>query len=130
MGFGERLRVLRKQKGLTQEELAKLSGISVHCIASYELNTRSPKIPTIIKLALFFGVSSDMLLGLADMPVPTETSIQILRKKCGFTQKELAEQLGVSQQAVAKWENNVAFPNSQLLPLMASILNCRIEDLY
>lgn len=130
MSFGERLKKLRKQEGLTQEELAKLSGVSVSRIVTYELGTRLPKVPTLIKIASFFSVSTDTLLGLADMPAQTETSIRILRKKHGFTQTELAKRLGVSQQVVAKWENNKDFPSSQLLPLMASVLKCRIEDLY
>ena len=48
--------------------------------------------------------------------------IAMLRKEKGLTQEQLAEKVGVSAQAVSKWENDVSCPDITLLPLLADIL--------
>lgn len=57
-------------------------------------------------------------------------NIKKLRLMKKWSQKKLADKLNVSQQSVAKWENEKSFPRSELLPIIASIFNCKIEDLY
>lgn len=52
------------------------------------------------------------------MNITIGENIRIMRRKCGFTQEELAERLAVTPQAVSKWENNNGTPDiSQLVPL-------------
>ena len=55
--------------------------------------------------------------------------IQHLRKAAGMTQKELAEQLGVSFQAVSKWENGDALPDTGLLLTLSDLLNTTVDKL-
>ena len=56
--------------------------------------------------------------------------IKDLRKKNGFTQEELAERLGVTYQAVSKWENGTGMPDiSQVVPL-ASIFKVSTDVLF
>lgn len=55
--------------------------------------------------------------------------IQHLRKAAGLTQKELAEKLGVSFQAVSKWENGDALPDTGLLPELCDELNTTADKL-
>ncbi len=57
-------------------------------------------------------------------------NIQNYRKKSGFTQEELAERLGVTYQAVSKWENAKSAPDIMLLPLMADLFGCHIDELF
>lgn len=57
-------------------------------------------------------------------------NIQKYRKKCGITQNELAKRLGVSFQAVSKWENAKSLPDILFLPIMADIFNCNIDDFF
>ena len=45
--------------------------------------------------------------------------IAILRREKGMKQDELAEKLGVSSQAVSKWENNVSCPDIMIVPMLA-----------
>ncbi len=52
------------------------------------------------------------------------------RKKCGLSQEELAHKLGVTFQAVSKWENAKAAPDITFLPIMADIFECSIDDLF
>ncbi len=52
------------------------------------------------------------------------------RKKSGFSQEELANKLGVTFQAVSKWENAKAAPDITFLPIMADIFGCYIDELF
>ena len=52
------------------------------------------------------------------------------RKKSGFSQDELAQKLGVTFQAVSKWENAKAAPDIAFLPRMADIFGCGIDELF
>lgn len=62
--FGKKLRRLRKQKHLTQRQLADLIGVQHTIISFYELGDRVPSPEVIVKLASVLHVSSDYLLGL------------------------------------------------------------------
>lgn len=52
------------------------------------------------------------------------------RRKAGFTQVQVAEALGVDQCTVSFWENGNSYPRAKLLPEIAKLFNCKIEDLY
>ena len=52
-----------------------------------------------------------------------------LRREKGLTQKELANRLGVTTQAVSKWENAKCCPDIQLLPDIARILDVTVDEL-
>ena len=50
-------------------------------------------------------------------------NIRALRKARGFTQEQLADMLGISFQAVSKWENNASMPDISLLPAIAKSID-------
>ena len=52
------------------------------------------------------------------------------RKKCGLSQEGLANKLGVTFQAVSKWENAKAAPDVSFLPMMADVFGCYIDELF
>lgn len=56
-------------------------------------------------------------------------TISTLRKEKGMTQKDLADQLGITDKAVSKWERNVAYPDTATIPALAEILGVSVEDL-
>lgn len=64
--FKDRLRELRKEKGLTQQELADFVGINRSTFPLYELGKREPVLTNVIPLANYFQVTTDYLLGLTD----------------------------------------------------------------
>ena len=51
------------------------------------------------------------------------------RKAKGMTQEELANQLGVSSQAVSKWENDISCPDISLLPKLCRLLGITVDEL-
>jgi len=62
------LKGLRKQKKLTQQDLAEIIGVDRVTLARYESGARLPSLEVLIKLADFFEVSVDYLLGRTDLP--------------------------------------------------------------
>lgn len=52
------------------------------------------------------------------------------RKRMGWTQQQLADQLGVDRATLAMWEIGRNWPPTRLLPAMADLLLCSIDDLY
>lgn len=67
MTFGERLRQLRTEKGLTQKQLAVETGTSERGIQNYEMGIRNPAFDVLIDLADYFDVSLDYLCGRSDV---------------------------------------------------------------
>lgn len=75
----ERLKDMRVNRRMTLEELAKATGISSSALANYENRARDISHRSIIKLADFYGVSSDYLLGITQTKEPIKTEIDDLR---------------------------------------------------
>lgn len=74
--FHLRLSKLRKDSGLTQNELSKKIGISRATYAQYEIGRREPDIDTIQRLADFFSVSIDYIIGRVDNPGSILTDVE------------------------------------------------------
>lgn len=72
----ERLKYLREQNNIKQKQLAELLGVSVRAIGYYESGQRNLDYKQIIALASFFGVSTDYLLGITDIPRPIPANLQ------------------------------------------------------
>lgn len=65
----ERLAALRKGRGLTQEQMARIMGVSLITYKRWETNVFSPDYGTLGRMADYFGVSADYLLG---RPTPNQ----------------------------------------------------------
>lgn len=64
MDFGSRLKELRRQNGLTQQQLADRLGVTKSVVSFYELRERSPSPEVLAKMSYVFHVSTDYLLGI------------------------------------------------------------------
>lgn len=64
VNFGDKLRTLRTEAGMTQTDLAKRLNITKSVVSYYELQERTPSPDVLIKLADIFHVSTDYLLGI------------------------------------------------------------------
>lgn len=61
--FGDILQELRKDKGWTQADVAKLLGLSKSAVGAYEASVSEPSIENLIKISDLFNVNIDFLLG-------------------------------------------------------------------
>jgi transcriptional regulator with XRE-family HTH domain len=82
--FGLRLQKLRKNRGMTQAELADRLGVSKGTIYRYERNLQDPSLQTAIRLAVLLRTSLDYLTGIDDaytirIPSLTNTERQTLQ---------------------------------------------------
>lgn len=93
--LGDKLKQLRHEKKMTQNELAKILGIPRGTYAHYELNKRTPDYELLIDTAQFFNVSTDYLLGRTDIrlcPQELRESFHI-RKDIEIDFKDLLKKL-------------------------------------
>ena len=55
--------------------------------------------------------------------------ITALRKERSMTQDQLAQELGITAQAISKWENGQSYPDIMLLPKLAAVFGVRVDEL-
>ena len=73
--FSERLRMLREERKMGQKEVASLLGLTYSSIGKYETDSRQPPLHSILRLAEFFQVSTDFLLGRSNIRLSAEEVI-------------------------------------------------------
>lgn len=56
-------------------------------------------------------------------------NLKIFRKKSGYTQEQIAEKIGVSRQAIAKWENGDAMPDVENIIALADVYEVTVDSL-
>jgi len=64
------------------------------------------------------------------MQIPLGERLRQLRRRNGRTQEELAEALGVTSQAVSRWETGSCYPDTELLPAIARYFGVSIDELF
>lgn len=92
--LGKRIKELRENAGLTQQQLAERVWVSKAAISNYELFERNPSLETLVNIAHVFHVSTDYLLGIDDKSqtldlnglsdediIVLEQTVALLRKK-------------------------------------------------
>ena len=82
--FGSRLKNLRIQNKLTQDELAKKIGVTKSVISAYENDLRLPSFSTLISISKVFSVTTDFLLGIEN------TDNKQIIDLSGLTDKEIS----------------------------------------
>lgn len=102
----ERLKQIRDSKDLTHQQVADFLGITRQAYANYENGEREIKAETLRKLAGFFNVSADYLLGTTDDPTPLKADEEPYDSLKEIT--NYLESLGVKSMGffdIEKWKN-------------------------
>lgn len=80
MTFGTNLERIRKDKKISQSQLGEILGLTQQMISSYEKDLSSPNIDILIKIAEYFNVSIDMLVGhVVDTKESNSSQARLLR---------------------------------------------------
>lgn len=75
--LGQRLKELRLEKRLTQADIGKMLNVSNVSVSGYESGTREPDSSSIAKLADFYEVSTDYLMGVTNNRQPQSKTIDL-----------------------------------------------------
>ena len=109
--FTDRLKELRKTKGVTKKAMAEYLGIVERSYSRYEAGDLEPNHEKTIKLADYFDVSLDYLVGRSDTPgavyftrAKFAERLEELRIKKAVTQRVVAECLGIQEDAYQMYE--------------------------
>ena len=78
MIFNERLKLLRKEQGLTQTQVADKLSVTLRNYQRFEADGSTPNYVNLIKIADIFNVSLDYLMGLVDQPLSLSREEQTL----------------------------------------------------
>lgn len=83
--FPKRLRYLREKNGATQRTMASYLGIAQAVYYGYEKGLKLPRIDKLPRIADFFGVSVDYLLGMSDEPqLPDKETLAMVKQLQAF----------------------------------------------
>lgn len=89
MDFGSKLKKLRKDKHISQSYLAEEIGVSTNAISQYETNKRFPDQSCLVKLCVFFDVSSDYLLGLSKIQNPSSSLKKLSKSFYAYSDEQI-----------------------------------------
>lgn len=146
--FAHRLKELRKERGLTQTQFAQEFNVSNGAVGMWETGKREPDIDTINRLANFFHVSLDYLLGKSNFRNAHEMIdhwgiigpyfeanfdfgglVRQKREQQGLSLAEMATELGITCQDVTDCEDGVLPINRELADKMAAVLGTNVSQM-
>lgn len=150
MDLGMKLKELRSSKGLNQSEVAKMLNIDRSTYGKYETGDSSPDYEKLNKLASFFNVSTDYLLGKTAFKKPTELFEywsghnnpyfespfdfgELLKKERelqGVQQEEVSEALGITVSDVDDIEDGVLPLNYAWAEKYANFLGTSVRQIF
>ena len=82
--FGDRLKELRKERNLTQEDIGNLCGVAKNTVSNWENNANQPSFDIVKKLAQYFGVTIDYLLNFTQNDVDNMERLKQALKQAGM----------------------------------------------
>lgn len=118
--FGKRLRRLRKERGLTQDDIAAAIGVSRQIISRWERNEAVPKAGNLTALADTLGISADYLLhGKTNFPATPEVPVEVPLNEPIFEIAELAEAVLATEEPNAPFLTVTSVPAPEVLSLLS-----------
>ena len=139
MDFGERLKQLRKDAGLTQDSIAEKLGVHNQTVSKWERGLLQPDISLLGNLADALGVSMEKLLDCKEGEQTfkgtfrtTQLGQSIAKNRIikNESQQALATALGVSADTVSHWERGQTMPSAITLCAIAEHFDVPVSELY
>lgn len=122
MNIGYNLRKIRKDQGLTQDELSEITKISIASIQRYELGKRQPNIQTVNKFAQALGVPLSEILGTNATTNDIGRKITLEQSINDISHKELAKKTGIDEKHLRAIKSGQINPTQKELNKIANAL--------
>ncbi len=115
--IGENIRTLRREKNLTQEELAEIFGVTYQSVSRWENGTCYPDVEFLPDIATFFGVTVDHLMGADRSMEEREVAGYLTRFQEAVSQGRVYDCIAIAREGVAAYPNNYALLNKLMYAL-------------
>ncbi len=126
MTTGQRIRAVRKEAKMTQEDLGQKLGISGSSIAQWENDLRNPKYETLQRIATVLRIPVDQILG---NPSWVNENLRFFRKIDGLSREKLSEETGIAVSDIRAYEDpsSTRYITSEHLQKMAAYFQVPCE---
>lgn len=136
MCLSQRLKTLRKEYEITQRDICSKLSISTATLSQYENGLRQPSYDILKKIADFYNVSIDYLLGRTDIKKVNNwcnmnfaNRLKLLRKEKGLNQTELAKEFNITSRTISQYEKGIRTPDLIQLDRLANFFNVSTDYL-
>jgi len=115
--IGETIKKLRREKGLTQEELAVILGVSCQSVSRWEKDTCYPDMELLPSIAAYFGITVDKLLGIDNSIEQEKVQAYLMRFQKAVSAGDIDTCIKTAREGVAEFPNNFALLNKLMYAL-------------
>ncbi len=120
LNIGETIRILRKERDITQEEFSEILGVSCQSVSRWENNFCYPDIELIPVIAAYFGISADRLLGIDEEAEKTAVLEYQEAFQENISKGKIDECIRIAREATAEYPNNYTLLNMLMYALFVS----------
>ena len=115
--IGENIRHLRREKDITQEQLAEIMGVSYQSVSRWENGTCYPDMELLPTIAQFFGTTVDQLMGINEQLEIEKVEDYLLRFQIAISVGNVDECICIARAGVAEFPNNYKLLNKLMYAL-------------
>lgn len=120
LNIGNTIKCLRKEKDITQEELADVLGVSYQSVSRWETCACYPDMELLPVISDFFGVTVDNLLGINENAEKEKVAQYLKRFQEAISQGRINDCITIAREGLAEYPNNFALLNKLMYALFAS----------
>ena len=118
--LGKTLKRLRREKDITQEELAEILGVSFQSVSRWELGVCYPDMALLPAIASFFNITVDALLGIDDVTARQKVEQYLSRFQEALAKGDVDACIAIARQGISEFPNDYALLNKLMYALFLS----------
>lgn len=120
LSIGENIKLFRKAKDITQEQLAEMLNVSSQSVSRWELGICYPDMEFLPMLAEIFEITVDKLLGVDTIAEKKKVDEYLNRFQVAINQGKIDECISIAREGIAEYPNNYALLNKLMYALFVS----------
>ena len=117
LNIGDMIKHLRKEKDITQDELADILGVSYQSVSRWETGTCYPDMELLPVISDFFGVTVDKLIGVGEHIEREKVEQYLFRFQEAISQGKVYDCIAIAREGVAEYPNNFTLLNKLMYAL-------------